>query len=101
MHFLHLPYSQGLSHFRDRSGEGLGALLQTGPVSPAGPDFPQALLTSRRPVLPPDRASFVLGIAGSGCATQCCPPTWEGDIASNHLEHQFGAAAPRPGAPAA
>ena len=43
----------------DQKRRGPKAFLQTGPVSPAGPDFPQALLTSRRPVLPPDRAPFV------------------------------------------
>jgi len=34
--------------------------LKSGPFSPAGPDLPQALLTSWRPVFPPDRALLVL-----------------------------------------
>src|ERR1700688_2270077 len=42
-----------------RSGEGAKPSYE-GPVSPTGPEFPQALLTSRRPVIPPDRAPFLL-----------------------------------------
>src|SRR5258708_5752451 len=41
-----------------RSGEGAKPSYD-GPVSPTGPEFPQALLTSRRPVIPPDRAPFL------------------------------------------
>src|SRR5260370_28979685 len=42
---------------QSRSGEGAMS-SETRPRLPCGPGFPQALLTSRRPVLPPDRAPF-------------------------------------------
>jgi hypothetical protein len=41
MRFLHLSFYRALTMLGARSGEGPKAFLQTGPVSPAGPDFPK------------------------------------------------------------
>jgi hypothetical protein len=45
--------------FVSRSGEGM-MLSQKRPRFPYGTDFPQTLLTCRRPVFPPDRAPLCL-----------------------------------------
>jgi hypothetical protein len=41
MRFLHLSFYPMLTMLGARSEESLRTLLQTGPVSPAGPDFPK------------------------------------------------------------
>src|SRR5229473_2416456 len=57
MHESHLGLAAAYLSQGSRSGEGAKPSYD-GPVSPTGPEFPQALLISRRPVIPPDRAPF-------------------------------------------
>ena len=59
MREMHLRHQRAIPISESRSGEDHKSPLNSGPVSPAGLDLPQALLTSWRPVFPPDRALFV------------------------------------------
>src|SRR4051812_39097479 len=91
----HLPARGRTPILMSQKRRGSKSPLNPGPVSPAGPDFPQALLTSRRPVLPPDRAPFLflhklLGHPLSfweRMSADDSPRTGEG-IATSALTHQ-------------